>query len=152
MKIQMKKYTSQQINSLSWQEWNELMAKELNAAGYKAKEFDGRKWVRTGYYKADSSDPAYFSLELDEDGLDYLKEIGLVNNGRCLQCGNPIYGNPGRFTDGFNHNFHYQICQNCVRTRGGMLPNNGVQQGNGCMAALLLLPVNLIASLFTLIR
>ena len=30
------KYTSQQINRLFWQEWNELMAKELNDAGFKS--------------------------------------------------------------------------------------------------------------------
>ena len=42
----MKKYTSQQINSLSWQEWNELMAKELNAAGFKTEEFSDGQWKK----------------------------------------------------------------------------------------------------------
>lgn len=140
----MKKYTSQQINRLTWRDWNKLMAKELNAAGYKAKEFNGRKWTRTGLYSADR-DPEYFKLELDVDGLNYLKEIGLVNNGRCLECGKPINGKPGRFTDGFNQDFHYQICQECVRTKGGLLLKDAPQ--GGCIIAILLLPIALIKGL-----
>ena len=137
----MKKYSSEHINRLTWQEWNELMAKELNAAGYKAKEFNGREWTRTGKYSADC-EPEYFGQKLDVEGLEYLKEIGLVNNGRCMQCGKPIYGTPGRFTDGFNHDWHYQICQDCVKTRGGMIKPN--QPHGGCLIALLLFPLALI--------
>lgn len=137
----MKKYTSSEINSLSWQEWNELMAKELNAAGFKAKVFNGREWTRTGKYSA-NIEPKYFAQGIDVAGLEYLKEIGLVNNGRCMQCGKPIYGTPGRFTDGFNHDWHYQICQDCVKTRGGMIRSN--QPSGGCLVALLLLPLTLI--------
>lgn len=141
----MKKYTANQINHLTWHEWNELMAKELNDAGFKAKEFDGTKWERTGKYSADPYEPQQFKLDLDVPALNYLKQIGLVNNGRCMECGNPINGSPGRFTNGFNHDFHYQICQDCARTRGGLLPNDTTK--GGCMVTLLLLPLALIRGL-----
>lgn len=148
----MKKYTSQQVNSLSWQDWNELMAEELNAAGFRTREFVDGKWTKTGKYNArvDNNEPWLFAVQMDAEAIEYLKELGLINNGRCMQCGKTITGTPGRFTDGFDHNRHYQICQDCV-SRGKRISVNPANKG-GCMAALLLLPVNLIASLFTIIR
>lgn len=148
----MKKYTSQHINSLSWQEWNELMAKELNAAGFRTKEFVNGEWAKTGKYNAheDNDEPWLFAVQMDAESIEYLKQLGLINNGRCMQCGKPIIGAPGRFTDGFDHNRHYHICQDCV-SRGKRISVNHANKG-GCMAALLLLPVNLIANLFTIIR
>ena len=137
----MKKYTTEQINHLTWHEWNELMAKELNQAGFKAKVFNGTNWERTGEYCPNPNEPQYFKLDLDTPALNYLKQIGLVNNGRCMECGKPINGSPGRFTDGFNHEFHYQICQDCVRAGGGNVPNKPT---GGCILALILLPFTFI--------
>lgn len=138
------KYTAQQINQLSWQEWNALMAKELNAAGFKTKEFTGQRWEKTGKYDA-SVDPELFSVQLDAEAIEYCKQLGLINNGRCMMCGGRIVGNPGRFTDGFNHNIHYQMCQNCV-SRGKRMSVNPANNNSGCMVALLLLPLHIIKS------
>lgn len=143
------KYQSSQINEMSWQAWNEVMAEELNKAGFKAKEFDGQKWTKTGKYDA-GDDPSLFVLGTIEDSnaISYLRDIGLLNNGRCPMCGGPIIGKPGRFTSGYNPNFHFKICQNCVSSRGGM--RRGVPQSSGCMIALLLLPWQLLKGLFNL--
>lgn len=78
------KYTSEQINKMSWQEWNETMAEELNRKGFKAKEFnsDEHRWTKTGKYVA-GDDPKLFVLGAIEDSeaISYLKDIGLLNNG-----------------------------------------------------------------------
>lgn len=132
-------YKSSDICGMTWQEWNEAMAEELNKAGFKAKAFDGQKWTKTGKYDA-GDDPKLFVLGTIEDAnaITYLKDIGLLNNGRCPMCGEPIIGKPGRFTSGYDPNFHFQICQNCVNSRGGM--RRSTAQSGGCLVALLLLP------------
>ena len=137
------KYTSEEINRISWQEWNELMAKELNEAGFRREcTYGGEKY--TSPYEADD-EPMLFIHGLGEEEVNYLKSVGLLNNGRCPQCGRPINGNPGRFTSGFNHNLHFQICQTCV-SRGKRTSVNPANNSQGCMIALLLLPIQLLKS------
>ena len=135
---------------MSWQEWNEAMAEELNQKGFKAKEFnqDEHRWKKTGKYKA-GDDPKLFVLGTieDSDAISYLKDVGLLNNGRCPMCGGPIYDNPGRFTSGYDPNFHFQICQNCVKSRGGLRKSNSTS-GSGCIVALILFPWYLLKNLF----
>ena len=135
---------------MSWQEWNEAMANELNKKGFKAKEFNSseHRWTKTGQYDA-GNDPKLFVLGTIEDSeaISYLKDIGLLNNGRCPICGGRINGNPGRFTSGYDQNYHFQICQNCVKSRGGMR-KSAPSSGSGCIIALLLFPWHLIKNLF----
>ena len=98
------KYSRVEVNRMSWQEWNRTMAEELNQKGFKAKEWNGElhKWTKTGKYKPDDDDPKLFVLGTIEDAgaITYLRDLGLLSNGRCPMCGNPIIGNPGRFTSG----------------------------------------------------
>lgn len=77
---------------------------------------------------------------------EHLKKVGLLNNGRCPMCGEPIYGNPGRFTSGCDYNAHFQICQNCVNKGRRTSVNPANRQG--CIIALLFLPYYLIKGLF----
>lgn len=146
------RYTSEQINKMSWQEWNETMAEELNRKGFKAHvvkiDEHGALSKGLGDYEA-GDDPKLFVLGTIEDSeaISYLKDIGLLNNGRCPMCGGPIHGNPGRFTSGYDSNFHFQICQNCVNSKGGMrrvVPASG----GGCLVALILFPWYLVKYLF----
>ena len=143
------KYTAKEIREMSWQQWNDTMAKELNLKGFKAKEFNKEvgRWTKTGKYSA-GDEPELFVLGTIDDShaISYLKDIGLLNNGRCPMCGTPIYGNPGRFTSGYNPDYNFQICQNCVSTHGGTR-KNPVQSG-GCVVALLLFPWWLLKNLF----
>lgn len=137
------KYTSEQINQMSWEEWCKTMAKELNDAGFKARGFGG-EYVLYGTY---GIHPDTFIL--GEVGrtkeIEYLKSIGLLNNDRCPLCGSSIHGNPGRFTDGYNPSLHFQICQNCV-SNGRRMSDNPANKG--CMIAILLLPLSLLKLLF----
>lgn len=79
----------------------------------------------------------------DVNALEYLKSIGLINNGRCPMCGNSIDGNPGRFTSGYN--FHFQICQNCAchGKRASINPANNT----GYIISLLLMPWYLVKNM-----
>lgn len=149
------KYSASEVNAMSWQEWCETMADELNKAGYKRRGRDPEtgQWVdNIASYEA--GDPRSFILGEVEgaEEIEYLKSLGLLNNGRCPMCGKPIYGHPGRFTNGFNPDMHFQICQDCVnqgrRTQQalGLAPRN-----SGCLVGLLLLPLNVIAGMVKMI-
>lgn len=144
------KYSSLQVKNMTFNQWVETCVKELNSAGFRTRGYNSetRKW-QNNYSLYDVGDPKTFFLgELDDvDALEYLKSIGLVNNGRCPLCGNSIEGNPGRFTSGFNPSFHFQICQNCAK-RGrnrSMNPANNT----GCIISLALIPWHLMKNLIT---
>jgi len=145
------KYTSYQIRQMSWAEWNATMANELNSAGFRCRGFneETRKWENNrDLYRADSSDPKIFILGTVDGAkeYEYLKSIGLLNNGRCPMCGGSIDGNPARFTSGYDHNAHFQICQSCCN-RGRKRSLNHANN-SGCIIALLVLPWHLIKSLW----
>lgn len=144
------KYTSEQINSMSWLEWCETMAEELNSAGFKARGYNttlGRWQDNYEPYRV-ADEPKLFILGTVDgsEEIDYLKSIGLLNNGRCPMCGNPINGKPGRFTSGYDHSMHFQICQNCVNRgkRGQQVMGINTSGGSGCIVGLLMLPYHII--------
>lgn len=142
------KYTSEQINSMSWHEWNQTMAKELNDAGFRTMEY---QQVKKNVYK-NADNALYFTLEDSPElfilgavykspELDYLKRLGLLNNGRCPMCGNKISRNTGLFTYSLNPAVNFEICHSCVKKwkRISMSQNN-----YGCLIALLLFPYHLL--------
>lgn len=144
------KYTAEQVKAMSWREWAETMARELNEAGFKHVGITSdpethalRKELKPYSVEEDADGPKLFLLGSVESSkeIDYLKNIGLLNNGRCPMCGNMINGSPGRFTSGYDPNYHFQVCQNCVQKR----ENGAVNPANqGCIVALLFIPFNLI--------
>lgn len=136
-------------------EWIETMVKELNAAGFKRRGFNSEteQWEdNCAPYEVNRLSPTVSNLILgalnrDEKPLEYLKSIGLINNGRCPMCGESIEGTPCRFTNGYNHDFHFQICNSCY-SRGRKTSLNPAQNsGCGCVLALLLMPFDLFKSL-----
>ena len=87
------KYSTENINNISYHEWMETIANELNAAGFKGEGYNAaeNKFMKNvAPYKV--SDDRYFFMGAinDAKAMDYLKSIGLVNNGRCPICGSPI--------------------------------------------------------------
>ncbi len=145
------KYTSFQINSMSWKAWCNLMVDELNKAGFKERGYneETRQWQNDYVPFKEVDDPTWFVLGTLTKGkeLEYLKSLGLLNNGRCPMCGNRIDGNPGRFTSGYDSSFHFQVCQSCVSKgkRNSLNPANNT----GCIVALLLLPWYMIKALIS---
>ena len=80
------KYTSNYINGLSFKAYLELMAKELNENGFR--NYDGSE-----YYV--DADPLFMRLFMmgpvyDPKAMSFLKEQGLLENGRCPNCGAPM--------------------------------------------------------------
>lgn len=143
------KYTKSEIRKMSWHEWNETMAKELNEAGFKAKGFNKEtgKWEKDYEpYKAYAEDPETFILGVVSGAkeINYLKSIGLLSNGRCPMCGKNIEV-PGRFTSGYDPNCHFQICQSCVNKEQGVSINPS--NNTGCMLSLLFIPWYLVKAI-----
>ena len=48
------------------------MAEELNAAGFKTKEFVDGKWSKTGKYNTrDNDEPWLFAVQMDAESIEY---------------------------------------------------------------------------------
>lgn len=146
------KYSSYEVKSMSWHEWNKTMAKELNTAGFRAKGFNSKlgKWQDNYCLYEATTDPSDFILG-EVDGtkeINYLKSIGLLNNGRCPFCGKQITGSPARFTSGKDHNMHFQICKSCCDI--GMSTSFQTPNNTGCLLAIVMLPIQLIKIGFAL--
>jgi len=147
------KYTSEQVLSMSWQEWNETMAKELNEAGFLGPGFNHEKRRFDHHiapYKADGPVEDFILGKVTAcKEITHLKNISLLNNGRCPMCGGKITGTPRQFTSGFNPNTNFHICKSCCS--GGRRASINPANKSGCMLALLLLPFNLIKAVFEMI-
>lgn len=80
------KYTSEYINELSFRGYLEIMASELNKNGFR--DYDG------GEYEVDDDSKfwKYFMMGPvnDPKAMTFLKNQGLIENGRCPTCGAPM--------------------------------------------------------------
>lgn len=76
----MKKYTRDQVKAMTQDEYESAICDELNAAGYRS-EFHGKLLE----YEPDE---ATFggSIVFDPEAVNYLKQIGLLDNGKCPMC------------------------------------------------------------------
>lgn len=144
------KYSTEEINSMSYREWMETIAKELNEAGFKGEGYNaatGRFMKNVAPYEVQDIGTFFLGAINDAQAMDYLKSIGLVNNGRCPMCGAVIKGTPSRFTDGMNPNLNFHICSSC-RKEGQRMSINPANN-SGCMLAFVLFPWNIIKNIFT---
>lgn len=135
------KYTKEDVLGMSWQNWNETMAKELNDKGFTC------NWGREPRPYQGNINPKDFILgEVGSDRRDeieYLKSLGLLNNGRCPLCGKPIVSNLGRFTSGFDSSIYFDICNDCAgaKGRGKVSTLDSLYLNGGCLTTLLLSPI-----------
>lgn len=114
-------YTSSYLNSITWQEWNNIMAKELNKAGFRHNKWNSLKGCyEMEEFVASADNPQSFILgEVSKfEEVEYLKSRKLMNNGRCPKCGNPIIGNPCLYTYGKDDRINYHICLSCAKSHG----------------------------------
>lgn len=144
------KYSTENINNISYHEWMETIANELNAAGFKREGYNAaeNKFMKNvAPYKVDDDRYFFMGAINDAKAMDYLKSIGLVNNGRCPICGSPIKGVPSRFTSGMNPNLNFHICSSCRREgqRISINPSNNF----GCILTLVMFPWYIIKNVFT---
>jgi hypothetical protein len=127
------KYSSNFINNLSFNDYLELIVKELNDNGYRRLSH-GKKYE----YTIDINDPASRTLFIygieDIEALNYLKNIGLINNGRCPICGSRMSSNQYTYTNRYNSAITFSICQNCCNSHG----RGNISQNAGCMLNLII--------------
>ncbi|MBR2777335.1 MAG: hypothetical protein IKD75_09580 [Prevotella sp.] len=81
------KYSKENLNNLTYKDYILLMAEELNNNGFtdKGKKYEVSTDIN-GNFVSDFFRGFVLSLE-DKGAVDFLKEIGLLNNGRCPLTG-----------------------------------------------------------------
>lgn len=74
------KYSREQVKAMTQDEYESAICKELNDAGFRS-EFHGE-------FHEYQPDEATFggSIVFDPKAVDYLKQIGLLDNGKCPMC------------------------------------------------------------------
>lgn len=147
------KYTSDYINSLSFQEYIKLMATELNSNGFK--KYDGYE------YPTFEDDPVMRRLFMmgpikDPKAMIFLKEKGLIDNGRCPSCGAPMSVYKYTWSDRRDPSKKYYLCYGCYKNhgKGDGHSMDGYHSGaptpsnseSGCIISLLLMPVYIVKS------
>jgi hypothetical protein len=130
------KYISTAIENISHQQFVSLICQELNEAGYKIKRIAGGESVYEEYEAHE--DIVIVDVIKDTTALKYLKDIGLLDNGKCPQCGN-LMNNKYTFTSGFSPYGSYYICKNCFDKGKSMQGGSKGQKGNsGCLLFVLI--------------
>lgn len=116
------KYTAKQIRDISIPDWIGLMAKELNEKGFLKQELDSATElpVERPYKSGDNLQYFLYSEVNSWDELEYLKEIGLLNNGRCSICGKVLRKKPLFFQCPNKIQQSLIVCNNCGnKNKGG---------------------------------
>lgn len=102
------KYSRDQVKAMTQDEYESAICDELNAAGFRNKI--------QGELHEYLPDESTFggAIVFDPEAVNYLKGIGLVNNGKCPLCGRNEEELRYRFTyqDGYSN---YHVCKRCYK-------------------------------------
>lgn len=126
----MKKYNYNEIEKISYHAYIKLMVTELNSNNIKSNEMKEFRFIES------MPDVSYGGeIALSYRAIEFLKEIGLLNNGICPDCGKRPIDSTYTFTNGYNQSIKYNICKNCYKegVRTSRNPNNK----EGCFIATL---------------
>lgn len=93
---------------MSQSQYQQVICDELNAAGFK-EEFDGE---RSEYYPSESTFGG--SIAFDVQAVDYLKRLGLVDNGKCPMCG-VKEDELDRRLENMESGATYHVCNSCYK-------------------------------------
>lgn len=74
------KYSREQVKAMTQTEYESAICKELNDAGFRQKLHD----KQVEYYPHESTFGG--GIVFDPEAVNYLKNIGLVDNGKCPMC------------------------------------------------------------------
>lgn len=145
------KYSSDEIRNIPWTQWNELMAQELNDAGFRTQGMNkdsGRIEPDQALFTNWNQDPSTFIVTVDTpEKINYLKGLGLLNNGRCPMCGGIIEGLPASFHLRNNPYYNYHICNNCATSN----QRRQKEGSSGCGLFAIVLDCGIIYLLYLLI-
>jgi len=149
------KYSSSYINSLSFKDYLKLMAKELNEHGF-----------RESGHEYEVFEDEFMRLFMmgpvnDPKAMAFLKEQGLLENGRCPSCGAPMSVYKYYWSDTRDPSRRFYVCYGCSKTNGrgdghsmdgcpsGAPKTGSSSSGSGCMVGLFMLPATVIANLLS---
>ncbi|MDE5782854.1 MAG: hypothetical protein K2G91_08285 [Prevotella sp.] len=104
----MRKYSREQVKAMSQTEYESLICKELNEAGFKQK-YDGELCE----YEPDESTFGG-GIVFDVRAVDYLKRLGLVDNGKCPMCG-VKEDELDRRLEHMKSGATYHVCNSCYK-------------------------------------
>lgn len=152
------KYTRDDVRNMTFEQFHEKICDELNENGFRyyiewGGELEGPLMFSPEGKQLPGIVDIFFS-HVPPDGIDFLKEIGLLNNGRCALCGAPI--DSGEYVKS-KENGTFHICRRCslglgpsarmseksAEERKPSARRNLVDRANkkGCLIAVLLFPL-----------
>ena len=74
------KYTREQVKAMTQEEFESVICSELNDAGFRQNYHDEKS-----EYQPDESTFGG-AIVLDDEAVDHLKNVGLIDNGKCPLC------------------------------------------------------------------
>jgi len=125
----MQKFSYQEIKDIGYHSFIEMMVNKLNEVGIKPRTYHE--------FLFDETDPVSSFMGgicNSYSAIEYLKNIGLLNNGVCPMCGKRPIDNKNTFTSGYNHNISFYICKGCYNEGVGISVNPKSDKG-GCYIA-----------------
>ncbi|MDR0546531.1 MAG: hypothetical protein LBG77_02960 [Dysgonamonadaceae bacterium] len=143
-----KKYSTEELEKLSLNDYFRLMCKELASAGFKEKRFLNGTIEYSDYIPSKAVLDG--SIIHDISAINYLKQIGLLNNGICPQCGNKITGQIYTFSDWKEPQASYNICKLCYNNGIILQEKYSNKNGYGCLVLPLCWCLSLIGLPFKL--
>lgn len=106
----MKKYDYSDMQKIGYRPFIKLMVDELNEA--KITPMDYHMFL----FNENDPDSSFLGeIACNFNAIEYLKEIGLLNNGICPLCGKRPIEKNFTFTSGLNTSIKFEICKNCYK-------------------------------------
>ncbi|MBO7052275.1 MAG: hypothetical protein J6W24_06390 [Prevotella sp.] len=114
------KYTREQVKSMTPDEYESAICEELNANGFRH-EFRGEAQE---YYPDRYTFELYISSDID--AVNYLKQLGLVDNGKCPICSTREDDLVYRMQN-YRSGATYHVCKTCYKRY-----SRGQKKAKGC--------------------
>lgn len=127
----MLKYTRNQVKAMTQDEYESVICDELNTAGYRS-EFHGELHE----YEPDESTFGG-AIVFDPKAVEYLKQIGLIDNGKCPMCSvreDDLLYRLQNQTSGAT----YHVCKSCYKQYAQQERN---KRGIGCCLGIIVIVV-----------
>ena len=125
----MRKYTREQVKAMTQDEYESTICDELNTAGFRC-EFHGN------YHEYEPDESTFGgAIVFDTKAVDYLKNIGLVDNGKCPMCSVKEDELEYRLKNPHSGAI-YHVCKSCYKLYA---QQERAKRGLGCCLSIILL-------------